>query len=72
MSVRVSLKEDVFNVKYFPKLMKDHSGMLVLFSRASVGTVLFTVHNYTMGDRVEGFDMKYFKDYNEEVTLKNE
>ena len=72
MSVKVSLKEKEFSVKGFPKLMIASDGMIVFFVKAKDGIVLCPEDNYKVGEYETGFDMSYFKDYEGEITLKNE
>ena len=73
MSVKVSLKESVFTVKYFPKLMIGDKGVIILFQNDSEGVVVFPGDNsYNVGYYYADWASEMFKDYNEEVTLKNE
>jgi hypothetical protein len=72
MSVKVSLKEKEFSVKGFPKLMIATDGMIVFFVKVKDGIVLCPEDNYKIGEYEKGFDMSYFKDYEGEITLKNE
>ena len=70
MSVKVDLKGIVFTVKSFPKLMIAGE-LIVFFTKAESGVVLRVEADYEVGEYQEGFNMKYFKDYEGEVTLRN-
>ena len=72
MSVKVSLKEKVNNKKEFPKLMIAGAGVVVLFNRDCEGTVVGGEEYETIGHYSTGWDMEAFKDYEGEITLRNE
>ena len=56
----------------FPKLMKGSSGVVVLFSSPEKGIVIIgTKCDYIAGEYGYNFTMSNFKDFNEEITLKN-
>lgn len=71
------ISETVVKDRSFPKLMEmiTNAGLkvVVLFSAKGVGTI---VHSeaalYTEGTHCTYWDMKFFKDYGDEVVLKNE
>jgi len=71
MSVLVSLREKVNNEKEFPKLMIA-DGVVVLFNSYCEGTVVGGEEYETIGHYCIGWNMDAFKNYNGEVTLKNE
>ena len=72
VTVEVKNSEEVKELD-FPKLMKGTStGVVVLFRIRGEGTILIRGRsNYNVGDNEGGFTMSYFKDFNEELTLKN-
>ena len=72
MSVKVSLKENAATVKGYPKLMVSNYGVIVLFKKESIGTVVLSDIRYEMLHYCSSWDMSFFKDYDGEVTLKNE
>ena len=72
MSVEVRLKESVFTLKKFPKLMISNDGIIVLFSRYCSGTIIVGSRYKEQGEFSDMWEMCYFKDYHGEVTLKNE
>jgi hypothetical protein len=72
MSVEVRLKPIVFTVKSFPKLMIATDGLIVFFTKFGSGVIIQPEANYEIGEYEEGFAMEHFKDYEGEVTLKNE
>ena len=72
MSVKVSLKGIVFTVKSFPKLMIADKGMIVFFTKPEAGVIIQPEADYEVGEYQEGFNMKYFSDYEGEITLRNE
>ena len=71
MSVKVSLKE-IIDEKIFPKLRIDEDGTIVLFTSKSQGTVVNNSQYYNVGYYSVLWCVGAFKDYNGEVTLKNE
>ena len=67
------IKEEVKELE-FPKLMIGSiTGVVVLFIRPLKGTVIIGTKGacYTAGDYECDFVMSNFKDFNEELTLKN-
>ena len=73
MSVKVSLSgETKVLAKSFPKLMIDEDDIIVLFSSNSEGVIIQGNKYYTFGWYSKAWFMDNFKDYNGEVTLKNE
>ena len=71
VTVEVKNSEEVKELE-FPKLMKGSSGVVVLFSSPEKGTVIIgTKCGYIAGGYESGFIMSHFKDFNEELTLKN-
>ena len=73
MSVKVSLKENAASVKGYPKLMVASDGLIVLFIEEKCGTVIQDQSkNWQFAEFSERFKMLHFKDYDGEVTLKNE
>ena len=71
MSVKVSLKEEVSKEKSFPKLMISVE-LIVFFTKAKHGVVLRIEGDFKLGEYRDNFIMSYFKEYEGEVTLKNE
>ena len=56
----------------FPKLMIGNiTGVVVLFIRPTEGTVIVPGGSYDAGQYEDEFIMSKFKDFNEELTLKN-
>ncbi|CAH56650.1 hypothetical protein PHG11b_23 [Flavobacterium phage 11b] len=74
MSVKVIFGfEEMAKLKSFPKLMTTSDGLVVIFIREKCGTVIRSEDNHwVFGEYSERYGMSYFKDYNGEVTLKNE
>ena len=72
MSVKVSLKENAVTVKGYPKLMITNYGLIVLFTSEETGTVINKINDYKLGYYSDDWNDSNFKDYNGEVTLKNE
>jgi hypothetical protein len=75
MSVEVKLKGILFTAKSFPKLMTASDGLIVLFIREKSGTVIqdeTQSEDWKIGEYSERFDMSQFKDYEGEITLRNE
>ena len=70
MSVKVSLKEKAATVKEYPKLMIDN-GLIILFERYEQGMII-QGDGFIAGIYSKHWDMINFKDYDGEVTLKNE
>ncbi|CAH56651.1 hypothetical protein PHG11b_24 [Flavobacterium phage 11b] len=73
MSVKaVLIEEGIFNEKSFPKLMEE-GGLIVLFEKHGEGMALgYKVGEFKICLYSKNWDMSEFKDYNGEVTLKNE
>jgi hypothetical protein len=74
MSVKVSLSIALETFKKFPKLMIATDGLIVFFMKESYGTVIkseFDV-NWEPGEYSEKWAMDCFKDFEGEITLKNE
>ena len=56
----------------FPKLMKStHSDLIVRFQKPKVGIVLVGDEERLEGCYSKAWTMKYFEDFNDELTLKN-
>mgnify|MGYP003647461559 CR=1 FL=1 len=72
MSVEVKLKGIVFTVKSFPKLMIANDRLIVLFNSEETGTAMNNIDDWKIGDVSNRFTMEEFKDYEGEITLKNE
>ena len=73
MSVLASYSYKVSKEKSFPKLMIDENITIVLFNQEEKGVVVSNkVGIYNIGDYYNNWAMNCFKDYNGEVTLKNE
>tara|TARA_R110002153_G_scaffold13130_4_gene49073 strand:+ start:607 stop:834 length:228 start_codon:yes stop_codon:yes gene_type:complete len=72
VTVEVKNLEEVKQLE-FPKLMKGITGVVVWFSVPGEGTVIIGTKGacYTAGDYECDFVMSNFKDFNEELTLKN-
>ena len=71
MSLEVRLKQIIFTVKSFPKLMIAGE-LIVLFTKPESGVIIQPEDDYETGEYQEGFKMEYFKDYEGEVVLRNE
>jgi len=56
----------------YPCLMIEYSGMIVLFSGYSIGTVLNETHGWKPGEFSDGWDMDCFKPFHGTITLSNE
>jgi hypothetical protein len=72
MSVKASLSGEVIKVKRFPKLMVADGDLIVLFNADRKGIVVNSKRGQNIGDYSIDWAMGAFKDYNGEVTLKNE
>ena len=72
MSVKVSLKGELVKVKEFPKLMIDEDSMIVLFNMSEEGFVVCVKSGYHLCYYSSSWAMEFFKDYEGEITLKNE
>jgi hypothetical protein len=72
MSVKVSLSVELSEEKTFPKIMIDEHNTIVLFYDESRGTVINSDEIYGVGYYSILWFAAAFKDYNGEVTLKNE
>ena len=71
VTVEVKNSEEVKELD-FPKLMKGSSGVVVWFRSHGEGTVIIgTKCGYIAGDYEGDFSMTTFKDFNEELILKN-
>ena len=66
--------KNIQNVKPFPKLMiSEDLETIVLFSEEKKGVVILDSRvEYKVGKYFESFNMEYFRDYNEPITLQNE
>ena len=71
MSVKVSLSVELGTIKDFPKLMISNDGQLVLFESVGRGVALNCVCA-EVGRYYIDWLVLSFKDYEGEVTLKNE
>ena len=71
MSVKVSASVKLAKVKEFPKLMVSNDGQLVLFASEGRGVALNCVCA-EVGRYYIDWLVLSFKDYEGEVTLKNE
>ena len=58
----------------YPCLMKSKYGLVVLFSKECVGTVVGYSEKspYELGAYYKDFNMEIFEYYNGEITLKND
>ena len=75
MSVKVSLSIALGTVKGFPKLMIAKDGLIVLFIEEKCGTVIqdeTRSADWKIAEYSERFNMSYFKDYEGEITLRND
>ena len=72
ITVEVKNSEEVKELE-FPKLMiGSATGVVVWFSVPREGVILIRGEsNYNVGYSECGFTMSYFKDFNEELTIKN-
>ena len=72
VTVEVKNSEEVKELE-FPKLMKGSSGVVVWFRIPEEGTIIIGTKcsYYCAGDYQNNFVMSHFKDFNEELTLKN-
>ena len=73
--IKVTVDESAKESKPFPKLMKDKASMMiVLFVRENKGFVVRKAEgeSFDIGHVSGDWDMSYFEDYNEPVTLQNE
>lgn len=74
MSINVTLGEvKTQEVKPFPKLMKSADGLIVLFTKAITGTVIYapTSNTEPLGHHSTTWNPDAFTDYNEPITLQN-
>ena len=79
MAINVMLNEQNSQEKKFPKLMiacknaGSDDGIIVLFTEASVGTVIKTVKSSEkyISYQSSNFYMECFIDYNEPITIQN-
>jgi hypothetical protein len=72
MSVLVSYSYKVSKEKSFPKLMISEESLIVFFTSKRVGVAMTSNKEYRIGKISSYWDMDGFKDYNGEITLKNE
>lgn len=71
--ITTTFPDNAEHTKPFPKIMRSkRSGMIVLFEKATVGTVLSRGQSaYDPGDHRATWADEYFEDYNGPVTLQN-
>ena len=72
MSVRTVLSVEFEKVKEFPKLMISISGSIVLFKESQSGFVIHPSLGHCLGYFSNNWWMPDFKEYQGELTLKNE
>tara|TARA_R110000822_G_scaffold76214_2_gene183162 strand:+ start:187 stop:405 length:219 start_codon:yes stop_codon:yes gene_type:complete len=72
MSVLLRIRQEVSKDKSFPKLMIADDGQIVLFASQEVGIRITSNNSFSTGTISNVWIMSAFKDYNGEVTLKNE
>jgi hypothetical protein len=72
MSLLVSLSTKVTKKKSFPKLMIDNDGLIILFLSKHKGFVVNPDSSRGLGFYDDTWFMSNFKNYEGEVTLKNE
>ena len=72
MSVLVSYSYKVSKEKGFPKLMIDSDGLIMFFFKNRIGVVVSPDSEREVGYYDDTWYMSDFKDYEGEVTLKNE
>ena len=72
VTVEVKNSEEVKELE-FPKLMKSsNTGIIVLFTDVDSGTTIFTGDDvWGVGHTSSNWNESHFKDFNEELTLKN-
>lgn len=72
MAIKVETQEIGNAVVTYPKLMKTHSGQVVLFHRNKTGMVVKSTGNNAIGHFSENWDMNSFTDYTGSITLTND
>jgi hypothetical protein len=79
MAIKVTLGEaKTQEVKPFPKLMittcRNPSDRIVFFLSEKIGIVIQSgsLDNYSVGSYSENWDMNFFTDYNEPITIQNQ
>ena len=71
MSIISTLKEQINSSDVdFPKIMRS-GRLIILFSLYGEGVVISGDSDYRVGYRSTSWSTNEFKDYNDEVTLKN-
>jgi hypothetical protein len=72
MGVKVSLSIALGTIKDFPKLMRASDGLIVLFTKEKCGIVVNAGNGHRFSDFEDDWAMDCFKDYEGEITLKNQ
>ena len=72
MSVKVSLSTELIKEQKFPKLMISLNDVIVFFTKEKTGFVIKENYSAESGYYSEDWAMSNFKDYEGEITLKNE
>lgn len=75
MSLKVTIGESkTQSEKSFPKLMKSKlTGCIVYFTKPEYGLVVVEGESKSTFDtRADGWNMEYFTDFNESITLQND